>query len=518
MQTSGHAISTITSRSQRPFSRRVAGVAAAAMLAAIFLVQVARQNLLDLDVFHQMALFRAALQQGRMPVTDVFAYTSGPGPSIHYEWGNGAIVYVVSNAFGGEGLLALKYILTAATAILAIWVARRREANWSVICLIAPAAISLIALGFTTVRASLFTLLFTAVLLAFIEFDRRGYRAWIWGWFAIFVAWINIHPGFIVGAGILALYWLERVIRYRKLQWHLIATGLAMAGLVLLNPYGFRYPQALFHALTMRLPPIPEWLPMWRFPAWWVIMMYGITVLAAVYALVRAGWARVEGILILLVCAVAACQHVRHVYLYALVWLCYVPGWLSISPLGAAIQRACTRAAPVVAVVCIVVIAICIPRIVAAAPWRLRIPVKSDEAKSGEQLVIYPVGAVQYLKQHDFHGNVMTHYNDGSYVMWHLWPAVKVGMDSRNDVGYTYGVVMEIHDFYLGEPGWRQTLVRYPTDLVLINRAFPLASLMGDHTGWHRVYRDDAFELWARPQLQMPIVDRSGEPLVASFP
>jgi hypothetical protein len=512
------SLASNVSKPTRFFGSTCAGVAATTMLVAILLAQVARQNALDLDVFHQMALIRASLNQGRIPIEDVFAYTSAPGPSIHYEWGNGAVLYVISRAFGGEGLLALKYILTAITAALALWVARRRRADWAVICAMAPPAILLITLGFTAVRASLFTLMFTAVLLVLIEFDRRGSRRWIWGWFAIYVAWLNIHPGFVVGAGILALYWLERLIRLRELQWHLIATGLAMAGLVLLNPYGFHYSTALWHAYTMRLPPIPEWLPMWRFPAWWLVVTYGTTILVAVYAIVRAGWTRIEGVLILLACAAAACQHVRHVYLYALVWLCYVPGWLSICPLGQAIQRTWARHGRGVAVVCLFIAAACVPRIVAARPWRLQIPAKLSDVSAREEEVVYPAGAVQYLEQHHFHGNVMTHYNDGSYVMWHLWPDVKIGMDSRNDVGYTYECIMEILSFYKGKPGWRETLVKYPTDVVLINRSFPLAALMADHTGWHRVYRDDSFELWARPQLEMPIVDRSGEHLAASFP
>lgn len=112
----------------------------------------------------------------------------------------------------------------------------------------------------------------------------------------------------------------------------------------------------------------------------------------------------------------------------------------------------------------------------------------------------------------------MTEYNEGSYVMWCLWPAVRVGMDSRNDVGYSYPLIMEVAAFYNGEPTWRRTLGRFPTDLVLVRRSRALAPLMERQSGWQCVYRDDAFELFARPGLALAAADRTGQAIRAGFP
>src|SRR4051812_30705480 len=84
----------------------VCGVAAVAML---LLRQVVYQNTFDLDLFHQMSVWRAGL-----PREDVFAFTPTVTPSVHYEWGNGAIAYALISRFGLGGLLALKYALTLA--------------------------------------------------------------------------------------------------------------------------------------------------------------------------------------------------------------------------------------------------------------------------------------------------------------------------------------------------------------------------------------------------------------------
>jgi hypothetical protein len=496
----------------------LATVAARCALAMLFLAQVAPQNTLDLDLYHQMALVRAAIAAGRMPINDIFAYTSHSGPSVHYEWGNGAVAYAVSSKFGATGLLVLKYFLTGLAATLALHVAHRRGATWPAVFVLTPGAALLTSLGFTTIRAGLFTLLFTAITLALLERDRRRKRAWVLPWLVLYVAWLNIHPGFIVGAGLMALYWLERLVRFREPQWHLVGAGLAMIALVFVNPYGRLYPVALWHALTMKLPPIPEWEPIWKFPAWHYVMIYFLTLLLALYAAMRAGWRRCEGIFMLAACAFAAIQHVRHLYLYALVWVCYVPGWLTVSPFGEVIMRVWTRRSQFIAAACAVIALIFIPTIVKAKPWTLHFPVSLDDPDNVKEGVIYPVGAVDYLERTQFHGNVMTHYNDGSYVMWHAWPAVKIGLDSRNDVGYSYEFIMEILAFYHGKPGWHQTLDRYPTDLVLIKRSFPLAALMESQTNWRRVYRDDAFELWERPDLTLPVEDRRGQKLTGTFP
>lgn len=493
-------------------------IATLCAVAALFLGQVAHQNLLDLDLFHQMALFRVALQQGWLPFEDLFSFVSTTSPSVHYEWGNGAILYPVVTAFGTAGLLTLKYLLTVAAAIMAIHAARQRHADWPIICALAPIATLLMVQGFSTIRAGLFTLVFVALLLVLLNLDRRGHRWWVLPWLAVHVVWLNIHPGFIVGMALCGLHWLEQLIRYRRVQWHLIGAGIAMIALVLVNPYGLKYPPALWHILTAPLPPIPEWLPMWSCLDWSVVVAYSVSLALLAYAAIHAGWHRSQGIFIVLVCAAAAMQHTRHSYLFAIAWICYLPGWLQLSPLGQMIDRVwASRPRPVI-FVCIALSAVGVWSAITAKPWTLHIPTSLSDPTVAHTHVIYPVGAVEHLKQQQFSGNVMTHYNDGSYVMWHLWPLVKVGLDSRNDVGYSYERISEISAFYDGKPGWHDTLQRYPADLILICRSRPLARLIAEQSDWQLCYRDDAFDLWARPGLVLPSVDRSGQQLVGRFP
>jgi hypothetical protein len=107
----------------------------------------------------------------------------------------------------------------------------------------------------------------------------------------------------------------------------------------------------------------------------------------------------------------------------------------------------------------------------------------------------------------------MPELNAGAYLSWelHKEPGVLVGMDGRYRVAYQDGVVEQLIDMFRGAADWRRTLERYPTDIVLVSRSRPLARLMEQETDWTLVYRDDTYDMYARPSLSLPIVDRTGQ-------
>src|SRR5258706_9866063 len=104
----------------------------------------------------------------------------------------------------------------------------------------------------------MYSFVLLAALLYLLEIDRRGHRGWIAVWLALYVAWANLHGGFLVGAALFFLHWLEQWLRGEPHR-HLLFTGIAMVPLSLLTPYGVHYPAYLYHALTMDRSHIAEW-------------------------------------------------------------------------------------------------------------------------------------------------------------------------------------------------------------------------------------------------------------------
>ena len=168
-----------------------------------FLAYVARLQEVTHDVFHEMALFRETLVRGSFPTFDLFAFTPTVNPSVHHEWGTGALLYLASveSGLGMAGIAILRLQLICALWVFIYLVARMRGAHPYVFACIAAFTFPFLWVGFATVRAQLFTLVFLAAQMWMQELDCRGRRAWVIAWWLMLVAWLNIHAGFVVGLG-----------------------------------------------------------------------------------------------------------------------------------------------------------------------------------------------------------------------------------------------------------------------------------------------------------------------------
>ena len=500
-----------------PSSReRVNAVVALAAVGAMSLAGIAQNAVVDPDVWHEMALIREALALGRLPLEDRFAYTPTVYPSVHHEWGTGAILYFIATGVGSAGILTLKYLLTAGIAAGCVFCARRRGAGFGVLCPLMPIAIFLSWPDFSTVRAQMFTLLLLAVLLYLLDCDRQGRRGWIGPWLALYLLWVNLHAGFVVGLALCVFHIAEQGIRRRPVR-HLILLAGAMAALIAVNPYGLKYYSYLWQALRMDRPLIPEWAPLWEMGGLIMILslsVYGFSLLVIGYAIHRLGIARMPGLILVFITAYAGLRHQRHLSLYAVTWLCYVPAYIQQTKLGDMLEGMWTRRRRAMLLGWSTLGVLGLAVSLRERPWELRMPANAGD----HPLILYPVGAARYLRQVEFRGNLMVPYNVGAFVTWKLFPNVMVSIDGRYEVAYPHGMLQENVDFYAAEPGCQQILDKYATDAVLAPAASPVAAIMPHSAGWALVYADDVYQVYSRPELALPRVDRRGERLVGRFP
>jgi len=502
--TRGHSFAASVCVTRLRVSRRTLAIVA---LGVLLLAGMAPS--VDLDVWHGMSLFREALREGWIPDRDRFAYTPTISPIVHHEWGAGAIAYLVGSRWGVAGLQVLRLALVLAIVVVAVRVALQRGARVPVLQALAVLAIPMAWITLTLVRAQLYTVLALAILLACLESDRRGGRRWILPWLVLWVVWVNLHAGFVVGGIFLGVHALEQWWRRRPIT-HLVATLGTMALLVAANPYGFSYYPYLAHALTMDRRLVVEWHPLWSAapPAVAVTLL---SMLVAALALYRTGMREAPGWPLLVVSAVAALRSQRHVSIYALVWLAYVPALVSRTNLGDVLERVQRRWG---AVLWSVILIFGLAYGLRMRPWNASV---EGLAGAGERLA-YPVGPVEYLQGVGFEGNLLVPFTMGAYVSWKTDGHVKVSIDSRFEAAYPPNLLAEHLDFFNAGSGWRSMLERYPHDLILVERDMPVALLMREQPGWRLVYEDDTFLLFARPGLKLPYADRRGERIVGTFP
>jgi hypothetical protein len=221
---------------------------------------------------------------------------------------------------------------------------------------------------------------------------------------------------------------------------------------------------------------------------------------------------------LLIAAAIAAASAQRLSAVYSVVWIAYVPAALTGTRPVEIIERIWSRRRLAVTGFALIVGALGTALFVYNRAWALRVPT----VRTFSTGFAYPAGAVDYLVSTGFRGNLMTSFGSGSYVMWHLYPEVFVGMDSRYGVAYPPEAAIEICRLYQAELDWNRLLRSYGADAILVPSGEALHAAMaesGGH-GWIEVYDDDGFAIFSTAEVaaSLPIVDRSGDEIGARFP
>lgn len=508
-----------------------------------FLAYITRLSDISHDLFHEMALARAWLTTGHFPVNDVFAYTPTVSPAVHHEWATGLVGYLISavNPLGVIGLTVFKLLLVVGLGITLYRVARNNGANPIVFAVITPLVFPLAWIGFATIRAQMFTLAALALTMLALQSDWRGRRVWVLGWSVLYVAWLNLHAGFVVGVGMVAFHALERVVdsvavqyaNYKKQPtsatgflaitlyqtflktWHLILLIPMMALGALINPWTWEYIPYLVRAISMPRPMIIEWRPLWyAYDTWCTLFVFSTAVFMMGYVAVHRDWRRLRGWVFCAIAAYMALKHMRHGSLFAIVWIAYMPGWLTHTPLGKLIINFVQSTRTYSIELSKILIGVYGAFVLAYPIWMPTFPTDIDP-----RTMNYPLGVVDYLEKNQVRGNVMGPFHCGAYVSWKLYPNIKVSLDGRYEVAYQPGVFEDHLDFYNDAKGSELILDKYGHDYIIVPINSAIASRFDRSNSeylegsdekmvakddcfakWHTVYRDDQYLLVKRSE------------------
>jgi len=214
-----------------------------ALIAVVYAALACLHTIADFDTGWHLATGRYHFQHHAIPSTDVLSYTSAGAPWLYPPFA-GAILYAVFHAFGYSGLT---WFCVGASALLALCLLWRAVPAWSLTCA-ALLVIAVPSLAYRlTPRADLFTTLFFAIVLSELWRFHRKRSARLWLLPIIMFLWVNLHPGFIAGIGLLIAYLLLETLELpfsglRQEASHRIAKAwpwlAAGAAATLLNPFG----------------------------------------------------------------------------------------------------------------------------------------------------------------------------------------------------------------------------------------------------------------------------------------
>lgn len=498
-----------------PVSRCLAAMLFIAPL-SLYLVLSSDSNLHH-DIWHQLALFREAVKLGYLPTKELFAYTASLDVSMQHEWGAGAVAWAFLLGGGAGGLVFLKFSLML-PVVFSFWMqARARSTTSTIASLLAMAASFMVSYSNVPVWAQSYSLAMFSMLIWFLFLDRNGNRVWPAICVSLFVLWVNLHGGFVVGLGVLVTYAIEQYLRKKK--WlHIGAVILCCLACIGLTPYGIGFYKNIFHGVAMDRTFISEWSLFWPLRS---VSLRGCVFLLSLgltaYVFIKVGWRHFEGIFIITLMGIATMRAEKVIPLYAVVWFSVLVNAAKYVPLARLLERFGRREPGTMLVALGVFSLVCLAVFGMSEPWRLQI---RGTAPDKVHHLIYPVGPVDYLKSANFRGNVMTPFEQGAYVSWKLYPNVRVGCDSRYEVAYDPAWVSRVMEMYTAPKAgeWEKVLAAYPTDLVLVRRTMKFNDVISHSSQWSRIYTDDTWRLYAREGLSLSRVDHTGETIEGTIP
>lgn len=472
------------------------------------------ENTVDPDLWGHVLYGQRALALGGIERTEPFSWTEPGHPWINHEIGAEYIMGFTHRALGGPGLL----LLTVSTGLFCFFFALRlgtesiawpeRLAAWALAALVAKE----IAFGFS-VRPQIFTAV--ALVIQFLATRRlyEGKLIWVLVLPPLLWAWINTHGGALAGIALLfgsmGLFWLEWLWNHwRKAEPTLsrnavfaITYAFVISAVALTaNPYRTELLRWLVGSVSWVRPEISEWNP----PALGgqhltMFAAVGVAALSFLFTQRRRVWWEI-GVTIVL--GVIAIRHARHIPLFGIAALAFVPPHLA-SAAGRLrghagnLLRALELPGVRSALTRLLVLG-GIGAVVAALthnkqnPFTIEVP--RDE---------YPRAAIEFIREHGLKGNQITTFDWGQQMLWEL-PDSRVSIDGRLDTCYSRTLLAEHWKFFDGKPFDPAVLNLDAADYALLRSDTVGSSHLEKRPGWTLVYQDPLALVFVRERARFP--------------
>lgn len=470
----------------------------------------------DYDLMARLAVGKMFAQTGNVLPYDVFSYTVTT-PWVDHEWFSSVIFYFLGNNWGDKGLLILKVTLIFTIFFLISRIIKLQNPQPDAHKNILFYFLLMIALYTTichSIRCQLITFTLFALWLYTLERVRRGETRLLWIMPATMLFWANCHGGLVAGIGLLFMYGVGEFLNRKpclKYFLTLIPTGLV----TLINPYGFRYLTFVFMATTMKRTYITEWAKtnlMGTWSQWYGLKLIVLATIAGiVFNIIKNRknlWELdkvkyiVAGVTLYL-----ALSHIKLQAFFLIVVAAFfyhdfygILSWIGnciVQKTGKIGEKvllflAVYKNSVVYAVMIIggILLMQYTPPLIALSPTKL------------------PVGAVEYVREHNIKGNLLTVFHWGSYAAWKLYPDCFIALDGRYEEVYPMRVFSDVLGFlsYKNVPKrnikWDDAINKYHTDLIIMgigndNEKKAFDALLKTNN-WKLLYKDKISALFVR--------------------
>ncbi len=487
---------------------------AALTLAAALTVLLSLFPIHSFDLWWHLRTGELIVEEGRIPTADPFTFTAQGRPWVTHEWLSEVLFFRIYEWGGLDLLIVLKALACGLAVLLAAWAGSLSEAGNVSRHLSTAAAAVLLAGPLLAPRAFVRPHILTALCLGLTLLllrlgSRTGKARFRWLLIPLFVLWANLHSGFLLGLGLVFLYWLgEQAFDIGSLgrpgRTRQVAIGYALpfaliALSTLINPHHIEallYPLRLLERAEVR-DSIAElrnlFHPAYRGALFIKVLAVAVLTLGLLLftELGRWQWALVLPAIVFLGTAVVS---VRGVSEFAVVFVA------AFAAHGARLGEKRSVAWIVTSLVVVTSLA----GAAGALTWGQ--PMGREENRRvgvGINPVNRPDIAVRFMKEVAPPGRAFNLLGFGGYLIHELWPERHVFIDGRLDV-FPPGFLREYNRLVATGDGWDEMVAAYDLRYAIVDyssnprRDQGLRSRLREDPRWHCVCFGDNVLIYAR--------------------
>ncbi len=470
------------------------------LFGALFLMTL--RPVIDPDFWWHLRTGQLILATHTIPHTDPFSFTKFGSPWITHEWLSEILIAGIFR-IGSYGLLIICFSLIIAASFFFVYLRCPAQTR----PYIAGFALLLGAIATAPtwgVRPQMVSLLFTSLLLYFLFKYRSTERIFfLFPIPIITLVWVNMHAGFLLGLGIIAIFIFGILIElFLSSLFHINAFGIppirrivtlcVLQGVCLLstliNPNGIRILTYPFETLTSQAMQqfIQEWFsPDFHQLMWQPLALFYLALIG--FGLIGKKSISPTNILLTLIFGYAALISARHVPLFIIVTIPVLAelagSVLVINPAVKAQGKLMRIVAPTILLCTILAIG-----------GRFIQVVNNQAATEADT---FPAAAVNWIADNSPQGNIFNSYGWGGYLIWKLLPEYRTYIDGRADV-YGDQFLYSFMNTYRAMPGWEETLDAENIGIVLVEPRSPLANSLLNSSAWHIAFQDRISVVYTR--------------------
>ena len=454
---------------------------------------------LDPDIWWHVSVGDWIVHNHRFPHTGIFSRTAANHPWIAYSWGYEVLLSraYAWGTFIGISLFGTGLTIAVALAlfVMAYSLSGRFWLAWALSLIVDRAFLFNIA-----PRPLFFSvILFSITLTLLFEAQRSEQVRGLYWLPLIFLLWANLHIQFIYGLAAVGLFAGVNLPQRVAIRWRIYPQNLTeptlpvfrlfaiLAGCMAatcIGPYSFHLYQQVFAYSQSKI--IYKMVSELQAPSFQYFPQY-LELLLAVGAYLALGWRKKIdpfklGLLILT--SVFAFRALRDAWFLCVTAAALIADFPSEPPVA--------RETPVrisgwaaVAVASIFLLALAARN----TDFNTR---ALDRAIASS----YPVDAANFLRRNPVGGPIYNSFDWGGFLIFYM-PEYPVSIDGRTDL---YGDIMDEQYFSTqeAEPSYTKDPLLNEAGVVVLNRKFPIASMLMTDRRFRVVYRDDLAVVYSR--------------------